>query len=401
MLYYRSGGKQKKLTIGQMGLAEARKEVARARVAIGEHLDPVTMKRSLKAMRTASSGPRKRAEARCGATPSDTNSRPELDINDDRLGPVAERYIREYCVPFKRSWPESARLLRRGIAPLADRRLSELTPSDFTHLLERVADIAPVVSNRLHSELSIMCRWASGGIKRRKDAQGKIAAKVTIIATNPFLNVPKVAEESAPRSRILDDREIALVWQAADALEFPYGDIFKLLLLTGARKSEVADAEWGEFDLTKRQWTLPASRSKNKRAHIIPLTDAAIHILTSLPRFAREKGETDYVFTPGVSKLKSFTHAKVRLDTNIAKLNGGKPIEHWVNHDIRRCVASGLARLGIPIHITEKVLNHVSGTFGGIVSVYQVHNYENEKRDALTRWSDHIESLLTHEYQSA
>ena len=114
--------------------------------------------------------------------------------------------------------------------------------------------------------------------------------------------------------------------------------------------------EWAEIDLDRATWTIPSSRSKNHRAHMLPLSPQALEIIQALPRF-----DLRFVFSPGKTAPSGFSRAKTRLDGLIAKLNGGEPIAPWVLHDIRRSMASGLAGLGVNLPVIERCLNHVTG----------------------------------------
>ena len=120
-----------------------------------------------------------------------------------------------------------------------------------------------------------------------------------------------IVGERDPRTRILSDKEIAAFWNASGELGYPYGPLYKLLVLTGQRRSEVGEARWSEFDLDKLLWRIPAARMKAGVAHIVPLCDDALDVLNSLPRF-----EGDYLFTTtsGKKPVNSFEKAKVRVD---------------------------------------------------------------------------------------
>ena len=136
------------------------------------------------------------------------------------------------------------------------------------------------------------------------------------------------------------------MWKAADSIGWPFGPIVRLLILTGARRDEVAQMEWRELDLDRALWTLPASRSKNRREHAIPLSDTALEILRSLPRIER----SGFVFTTNASTpVSGFSKAKPALDRAMDELagEGASPIPAWVLHDLRRTVATNLQRLGI------------------------------------------------------
>jgi integrase len=160
-----------------------------------------------------------------------------------------------------------------------------------------------------------------------------------------------------------------------------------LLILTGQRRNEVAAVTWREIDLAGKLWTLPASRAKNGIEHEIPLSDMAVEILSTCPRIA----DSDYVFTVnGRNSMRAFYLAKRRIDALM-------PAETapWVMHDIRRTVASGMAKLGVNLPVIEKLLNHVSGSFAGIVGVYQRHSFADEKRAAMQAWARHVEAIVT------
>jgi integrase len=186
----------------------------------------------------------------------------------------------------------------------------------------------------------------------------------------------------------ISDDELRAVWEAADALEPVYAGLIKLLILTGQRLREVSELEWKEIDLVAKLWTLPAARAKNSVEHSIPLSDQAADILRSLPRIAG----SEFVFTiNGRNPIRGAHQAKRRIDALLPY------IPPWVLHDIRRTVASGMARLGINLPVIEKLLNHVSGSFAGIVGVYQRHSFADEKRAAMAAWSRFVEQLAVGE----
>lgn len=192
-----------------------------------------------------------------------------------------------------------------------------------------------------------------------------------------------------------------LIWGAADTLGWPYGAIVRLLVLTGQRRGEVVGMRWSEVDLEGKVWSLPASRTKNKRPHALPLSSAAMDILTSLPRIENEAG---LVFPARASRgenagpVSAHSKAKMRLDhaiVELASIDGSTPLAQWGFHDLRRSTASGMARLGVDLHVIERCLNHVSGTFGGVVSIYQKHKFEDGMRRAMDAWGAHVECLVT------
>ncbi len=191
---------------------------------------------------------------------------------------------------------------------------------------------------------------------------------------------------------MLDDRELALVWKAAEQIGYPFGRAVQLLILTGQRRGEVGAARWAEFDTDAKLWRLAGERCKNGRAHTVPLSPQALQLLESLPRI----GASGLVFsTNGRTVISGFSKAKLNLDKRIAELNSGEPIPPWSIHDIRRSVASGMARIGAAdLVVIERVLNHISGSFAGIVQTYQRYQFQPEMARALARWGEHVRALL-------
>ena len=178
-----------------------------------------------------------------------------------------------------------------------------------------------------------------------------------------------------------------LSWLLCGAAAKPWairsGRSTRLLLLTGARKSEVAEARWSEFDLKKKIWTVPPERFKSNASHLVPLSDAAIAIIESLPRFT--KGDHLFTTTYGEKPVGGFSKAKARLD----KLMSASP---WVIHDIRRTVRTRLASLRVSDLVAEMVIGHGRK---GIQRVYDQHTYEPEMREALELWAARLRDIVT------
>ena len=223
----------------------------------------------------------------------------------------------------------------------------------------------------------------------------------------------------APRQRVLNDNEIAALWQASGALGYPHGPLYRLLLLTGTRLNEAAKARWEEFDpeirrqlreasgkpiewsaidSSKKRWIVPAARFKSGSDHIVPLTDDALHIIENLPRFPG----CDWLFSvKGRLPPAGFGKVKRRLDKlmiealrKTAREQGDDPdrvkLADWVNHDLRRVVRSNLAALKVPDHVAEMCLGHGRK---GLQRVYDQHEYLNEQRDALTQWATKLRGI--------
>ena len=170
---------------------------------------------------------------------------------------------------------------------------------------------------------------------------------------------------------------------------YPFGPLYQLLMLTAARKSEVSDARWNEFDLKKKIWTVPPERFKSNASHLVPLSDAAVAIIEALPRFTN--GDHLFTTTYGKKPISGFSKGKARLDKLVAEKLGHSP-PAWVIHDIRRTVRTRLASLRVSDLIAEMVIGHGRK---GIQRVYDQHTYEDEMRDALKQWATRLRSIVT------
>jgi integrase len=200
-----------------------------------------------------------------------------------------------------------------------------------------------------------------------------------IIPANPAADMDKPGSETK-RDRVLSDSDLAAVWKAAETLGWPFGDVIRLLILTGARRNEIGHLRWSEIDQDAIK--LKGERTKNAEPHNIPLSPAAIAILSEGPRIAGSQ----FVFTTnGRSPVSGWSRIKTRLPT----LD-----EPWRLHDLRRTVATGLQKLGVNLQTIEAVLGHVSGSRSGVVGVYQRHSFDAEKRAALDAWGAHVMALV-------
>jgi integrase len=184
------------------------------------------------------------------------------------------------------------------------------------------------------------------------------------------------------RDRVLEDDELRAIWNASDNLGYPFGPMLKLLLLTGQRRSEVANMQWSELDLDEGVWTIPGERSKNERPHAVPLSAAALEIINALPRF---QGPFVFSTTDGKRPVSGFSTFKRRANS----LSGAMG---WRLHDLRRTCRTGMAALGVPETVAERVLNHQQDK---LVRTYNRHEYLDEKRDALDRWACRVAEIVT------
>jgi integrase len=230
-------------------------------------------------------------------------------------------------------------------------------------------------ARKLHVTLSALFSW----LKRER--------RVTV---NPVQGVWRPGPP-ASRERVLTDSEIKIFWEACGAIGSPFGVLFRTLLLTGCRLREVAGmtrAELGDSGV----WTVPGTRTKNHRSLVLPLPEFTRGVIGAVPVI---EGQAGLVFTTnGATPVSGFSKAKKALDAALAKI-AGQPVEAWRVHDLRRTVASNLAALGVALPVIEKLLNHISGSFGGVAGVYQRHEFTAEIADALQRWAAHVEGIVS------
>jgi integrase len=203
-----------------------------------------------------------------------------------------------------------------------------------------------------------------------------------LAATDPTEGVRRPAKE-APRDRVLTNDEIVTFWSATDRLGYPFGPLFRLMLLTAQRESETAGIRWSE--VAAETWTIPSTRTKNSKPHIVHLSALALETIEGTPRIA----EQDLLFSgTGKTAVSGFSRAKARLDMLMAGMQA------WTLHDLRRTATTGLARLGIAPHVADKVLNHTAGTIRGVAAVYNQFDYLDERRAALEAWGSYVEKLI-------
>jgi integrase len=340
LVLYRTGGagsKLRKYTIGPYGrvtLHQARLAAQKVFAARLEGRDPAGEKREAKRRVVA-----------------------------DRVEDLLETFISQH-LSQNRSGGEIARLLRRELGKAwRSRSIHEISKRDVVEVVAAIEQRgAPIAANKTLKSIKTFLRWCVGR---------------AILDQSPAEGVPLPAKEVA-RDRVLNDQELAQVILAARKIGGAYGGIVELLALTGQRREEVAQLTWEELDLEQRLWTLPKSRTKNGKSHVIHLSEQSMAVLECTER------RGSIVFSRGGTKpFQEFSRAKPQLD----QLSG---VTGWRLHDLRRTCVSGMARLGIAPHVADKILNHQSGTISGVAAVYQRHEFLAERKEALERWGAYL-----------
>jgi len=354
VVHFRFEGKPRKLALGEwptMPVDEARTEARRVRELADSGIDP-------KAQRE-----RDKEQARQGAAEQGEALRTFADL--------AEQYIAREVPRLKRGRDVESVIRRQLIPEWGDRPITELRKRDAIRLTDGLMDQGhQAAALKLHEVVKRLFRWAA-----QRDE----------IEVSPFADLPPPAEKE-PRQRTLAHAELRTLWAACEREGYPWGELLRFLLLTGARRSEAAEARWAELDSAGAPtvWTIPAERSKNGKPHRVPLSQPARELLSALPRFA----DGDFVFTTtgGRRPVSGFSKAKDRLDRiteDLAQGEGMSAVEAWRWHDTRRTVRTELPRLGVAESVAERVLNHAQDP---LTRTYNLYAYEAEKADALERW---------------
>ncbi len=313
-----------------------------------------------------------------GGTPATVLGIEDEEPDELTFGQLAENYIARGMVhrtgaragELHATAARGERLIRKEILPWwADRPVNTLTKKDATALTDAIIDRgAPQTANVVHRTYHAIMNWA---VRR-----GEVDA-------NPFSLMGSPAP-TIERKRLLVPDEIKAIWNGCYMEGFPYGPFYRLQLLTGQRRNEVAEMRRRELDLEDRVWRIPASRTKNRLPHEVPLSSLAMQEIGNLPQFS----VSDYVFTSkrGGRPISGFSRSKRRLD----RYSG---VKNWRGHDLRRCMRTGMAELGVPEIVAERVLNHSEGNV--LVRTYNRYSYLDEKRDALERWAGHVRDIVS------
>ena len=363
-VYYRLNGKHQRMTIGTspgIGVAAARDCALEIKGQAKAGIDP--------------------KEARAA-----TKAKTQIEAQKT-FEVIAEKYIKRECPKLKRGREYEAAIRRELLPAWASLPMIDLRRLHLTELTDALLDAdKPGAAYRVYAIAKRILNWAA--------ERGEIEA-------SPFATMkPPVSQ--VMRERVLKPHEIKTVWNTWGVIGYPFGPLNKLLLVTAQRLNEVAGMQWTEIDLNTALWIVPADRTKSGRETEVPLSSLALDILDGLPRFA----EGGHVFTTtsgrrpvsGFSKVKARTDALVleaareRAETQGQDPKVVEPMPNWRTHDLRRTARTGLAELGIPEIISERVLNHAPRNI--LAKIYNHHDYADEKRDALERWATRLREII-------
>ena len=388
MRFRRPDGRQGKLTLGRVDFT-SKESSSSAEPMIGA---PLTLGA---ARRLALSVQHRRAQGRDVIAAAQRAKADSRGLAANTFASAAVDFIEQYAKLETRGWRETARLLglradengELGLIPKglaerwSERAITDIDGDDIYGVVEETrARGAPGAERRaegptnsraiaMFAALSKLFSWSL--------ANGKFKLK-----HNPCVGIARPPPPNA-RDRVLTAAELAAFWRAASAERRDFATVLKLLLLTGSRLNEVADMRRAELSEDLCVWTIPSERTKNRRAHVVPLPPLARKLLAAVPA----SGELVFT-TNGTVAITVGDRVKGSLD---ARMNLSAP---WRFHDLRRTAATGMAELGVAPHIVEAVLNHVSGARAGVAGVYNRAAYAPEKKAALERWAAHVERLV-------
>lgn len=366
LVQYRMGGREtstRRYTIGRHGPFTpdaARREAKRLLGLVSDNQDPAGKKRAAKAAIVAAV---------------------ELEFET-----YAKRFLEHYVAhEWKASQAFAESILRLHVTPhLKGKGLASIKRSDVTRVFDGLPVGKAALRRNVHAVIRRMFRWAVGrGDLERSPMEG--------------METPTGAPS---RDRVLSDDELRLAWLASGNIGYPFGPLYRILMVTGQRREEVAGLPWAEINRTAALWSLAASRAKNGTASEIHLSSLAIAEIDALAKGDKWPRQGLVLTTNGKTSVSGFSRGKRRIDREIAVLladeaGGAKPaaFDPWRVHDFRRTFATGMQRLGVRFEVTEAVLNHVSGSKSGVAGVYQRHDWKAEKRDALDAWAAHVERV--------
>lgn len=373
-------GKLVRLTIGRakIGDSEAGVSLADARKKAGEWVDLAGNGIDPRQVQAAT---RATNEEKAANTFSTVAKQFEKAHVDRKLAPSTAREYRRV-------------LFGRDTKPWADRPVSSITRHDVHTLLDGMVDRGSGgAANNTRAYLSKFFSWC---------------AERDLIEQVPTDRI-KVPAEKHVGERVLTDIEIKDVWAAFGAEKGTFGDLFKLLLITGQRRGEIAGMmlrELSDLDGDAPMWEVPGERTKNGRPHLVPLPPSAVTIIKQRPKI----GTAGYLFTTGrrrvttasskkedETSVSGFGKVKARIDATIQALrkkDEHDPMPEWDLHDLRRTMITIMNdRLGVQPHVVEAVVNHMSGAAkAGVAGTYNKAIYLAERRAALLCWDGFIEN---------
>lgn len=267
--------------------------------------------------------------------------------------------------------------------------MPDLLRGDISRVISKIPDCQAALRRNVYATMSAFYSWTADDYEE--------ATNLPIADVSPFQFRKRAPKVPDARERVLDDKEILLIWKAANKLSPPFNAFIHLLLTTVQRRSEVAGLDWRELNRESRQWVLPATRSKNGKSHVVHLGKLAVATIDRLAGGENWPAQGLTITTNGNKSLGGFSYVKRLLDAALADLATEEGVAlpaHWIIHDIRRTGATKLQSLGIRLEVTEAVLNHQGKSKTGLVAVYQKYDFAAEKASALDALDADLQRIL-------
>lgn len=306
---------------------------------------------------------------------------------------VAEDFIRRRLKGQRKAEVVAREIRTELVKPWGARPITDITRRDVVELIEVVADRGKGSGAYAHNIFGHVRSLFDWSINRGVYGLGEVSP-------TDRLKPAKLIGPKKVRQRVLDDDELRALWRASAHFGYPFCPVVRMLMLTGARLTEVTEVSWTEFNSDKALWTVPAERFKMDAEHIVPMTADLVALLETVPRWLH--GDYLFTLTEGRKPVAFSSKAKARLDRRmvrtwraVARLRGvdrrKAKLDHWTLHDIRRTVRTRLSELRIPEPIAEMVIGHSKK---GLARVYNQHQYLNEMREALDAWAARLRSIV-------
>jgi integrase len=294
------------------------------------------------------------------------------------FGVLMEQHLALHVSRQRRAKQTEREIRRELSARWKDRAIGSIDRVDVVRLIDEMK--ARGVERQVHNVYGHLRAFYNWLIER--SAYGITSSPCDRLRPKRVIGAKRIRETT------LTDDEVRAVWQAADRMGYPWGHYFKLVLLTGSRRSEVGGMRWNEVDLEAALWRVPAARFKMGRMHVVPLSADAMAILHDLPRW--EGSDVVFSASAGRSPITTYSKAMDKLRAVVASDLGSEPA--FQLHDFRRTMRTGMAACGVRDEVAELVIGHAKQ---GLQRVYDQHSYQPEMRQALERWSRRLRAIVT------
>lgn len=377
--FYFVDGKRKSKKIGRYGTGQGRLTLAKAKAEF----------RELSSTYSSGTDPKEKAEEEAKKLLDEKLALQETERKKQMQGSV--RQLAEYYLDYLKQnkgethYNNVKKALRHDLSQvILETKASDVTKAHIIQILHPIVERgALIMANRMKAYLSAMFQY---GITFDDSIEAISKNTQFFIQSNPVLTVQKIVKNEKKGERFLSESEVRQFWIALDTSSMSplRANVFKLMLITGCRLEEIAGLQWSEIDYTDKTITLLSSRTKNKIAHIVPLSALAIEILRNTP-----KVHEVYVFPAQNNaehmQIDGFSQAISRLLSKVE-------IEKFVPRDLRRTFKTLTGKAGITKDIRDRLQNHALQDVSSLH--YDRYDYLKEKRAAMETWNDYLVGIL-------